>query len=261
MTRPRTPFRPRHSGATPPTLLAGLLVLAGCATGGPGAASPPDPTPASTPVVQPGSPGEEGRILSPRLLAELPRPPHTDADVRFMQDMILHHAQALEMTRLVPDRSGWEDVRLLARRIDISQGSEIALMRRWLLERGEEAPDPLGQDHAGHAAPDAGHGAHAAHHAGHGDPALDPHADHGDMPGMLTPAQLQELAEARGDDFDRLFLEFMIFHHEGALTMVADLFASPASAQGGDIFEFASHVDSDQRIEIARMTRMLDALR
>ncbi len=194
-----------------------------------------------------------------------------------MQDMILHHAQALEMTRLVPGRSEREDVRLLARRIDISQGSEIALMRRWLLERGEDAPDPLGQgadDHAVHHADPAAHhadhadhgdhahhGDHAAHPAGHAAHGPDPHADHGDMPGMLTPAQLQELQEAQGDDFDRLFLESMIFHHEGALTMVADLFASPASAQGGDIFEFASHVDSDQRIEIARMTRMLDALR
>ena len=221
-------------------------------------------------MVQPGAPGQAGRTLSPAAVAELPRPPHTDADVRFMQDMIGHHAQALELTVLVPERSQREDIRLLARRIEISQASEIALMRRWLEDRWEEAPDPLGMGHAaGHvtgqgADPHGGHPGEApAHaHAGHGAGHLDvghPEAHEG-MPGMLTRDQLHRLASATGDEFDRLFLEYVIYHHEGALTMVAELFASPGAGQGGDIFEFASHVDADQRIEISRMTRMLNAV-
>jgi uncharacterized protein (DUF305 family) len=206
-------------------------------------------------VVQPGAPGQAGRTLSPAAVAELPRPPHTDADVRFMRDMIGHHAQALEMTVLVPERSQREDIRLLARRIEISQASEIALMRRWLEDRWEEAPDPLG---AGHGGGHHGGGHEAGHAAGHGG---DSHAHpHGGMPGMLTRDQLHRLASATGDEFDRIFLEYMIYHHEGALTMVAELFASPGAGQGGEIFEFASHVDADQRIEIARMTRMLNAV-
>lgn len=231
--------------AGPGSLLPGLVfaaVLAGCGGGPSGAggtpAPPPGPTEATTspPVIQPGAPGQAGRVLSPEALGELTRPPHTDADVRFMQDMILHHAQALELTALVPDRSTRADVQLLARRIEVSQDSEIALMRRWLEERWEEAPDPS---------------VHGLHHD---------HQRHTDMPGMLSPEQLRSLASATGDEFDQMFLEFMIFHHQGALTMVAELFASPGAGQGGDIFEFASHVDADQRIEIARMQRMLTAV-
>jgi uncharacterized protein (DUF305 family) len=183
-------------------------------------------------------------------MTELTRPPHTDADVRFMQQMIGHHAQALEMTALVPERSENPDIRLLARRIEVSQDSEIALMRRWLEERWEQVPEPSSH---GHRSDPHGHGAHAGHEPGeHGGP--------GGMSGMLGQDQLDRLAGATGEEFDRLFLEFMIFHHEGALTMVAELFASPGAGQGGEIFEFASHVDADQRIEIARMDRMLRAV-
>lgn len=156
--------------------------------------------------------------------------PHTEADVRFMQGMIPHHAQALEMSALVEERTDNRDIRLLAKRIDISQRDEIGLMGRWLQARGEEVP-----------------GEHAHHMMG----------DHGLMPGMLTPAQMAQLREARGPDFDRLFLEFMISHHEGALFMVRELFSSPGAGQETEISTFASHVDADQHIEIQRMRQML----
>jgi len=160
--------------------------------------------------------------------------PHTEADIRFMQGMIPHHAQALDMSALVEERTANRDIRLLARRIEISQKDEIALMGRWLRERGAEVP-----------------GEHAHHMMG----------DHALMPGMLTAADMERLAAARGKDFDRLFLEYMIKHHEGALTMVRALFASPGAGQETDIYTFASHVDADQMIEIERMGRMLAALR
>lgn len=150
-----------------------------------------------------------------------------EADVRFVQGMIPHHAQALEMTALVSDRTDSEAVHRLARRIEVSQRDEIAIMERWLERRGESLPE--------------------GHH-------------HGPlMPGMLTEEELARLADATGDEFDRLLLEFMIRHHEGALVMVADLFSS-GGGQEAEIFQFASHVDADQRAEIARMREMLNVL-
>jgi uncharacterized protein (DUF305 family) len=199
-----------------------------------------------------------------------------------MQMMIAHHAQALVMSNMVPDRSTSEDVRLLAHRIHLSQFDEIALMAQWLRDRDatipEEAriagvdPAPAGSEHAGHGAhapapaadAHAGHTGHAGHagHTGHegheSQNSADAH-DHSLMAGMLTEAQLGELAAASGDRFDRLFLEFMIYHHEGAILMVDELFASPLGGQEGEIYNFASHVDSDQRIEIDRMRQMLTA--
>jgi len=154
------------------------------------------------------------------------------ADVEFMQHMIHHHAQALVVTGLVAGRADRPELELLAGRIDASQRSEIESMRRWLGKRGEHAPDP---SHAHHDAMPS-------------------------MPGMLTDAQLAELRAASGADFDRLFLERMIQHHEGALSMVADLFATPGAAQESEIFRFATDVDADQRAEIARMRALLGAL-
>jgi uncharacterized protein (DUF305 family) len=154
------------------------------------------------------------------------------ADVSFMQGMIGHHAQALEMTALLPSRTARSDMRLLARRIELSQADEIHWMERWLEVRGHAAPD-----------------AHAHHAAG---AVL--------MPGMLTPEELTRLAEAAGSDFDRLFLEFMIKHHEGALIMVNDLFMTEGAGQDTEIYAFASDVDADQRIEIDRMMRLLREL-
>lgn len=191
--------------------------------------------------------------------------PYHQADVRFMQDMIHHHAQAIIMARMVDDRTDRRELRLLAQRIDRSQDDEIRIMTRWLEDRGEEVPevrlyDPLAAEHGDH-----GHGDHAGHHdhdhhghhdhAHHGDEHA--HHDHSDMAGMLSDEELDRLAASHGAEFERLFLQFMIFHHEGALIMVEDLFATPGAGQESDIFQFASHVDSDQRMEIVRMLRLL----
>lgn len=167
-------------------------------------------------------------------------PAYTPADVAFMQGMIAHHAQALAMTRLVPDRAQAGSLRTLAERIDVSQRDEIAYMRAWLQERRQAVPDTLPMAHAG--------GDHAAH-AGH--------AGGMRMPGMLTPEQLDRLAAARGAEFDRLFLTFMIQHHEGALVMVEQLFATPGAGQDVTVFRFASDVVADQETEIARMRQLL----
>jgi uncharacterized protein (DUF305 family) len=155
----------------------------------------------------------------------------TEADVRFMQDMIGHHAQALVMAAMVETHGAGEQLRFLARKIDISQRDEIAMMEQWLIDRGQAVPDP-----------DAGH-----------DHALP-------MPGMLTPQQLSELDAARGREFERLFLTFMIRHHEGALVMVDALFASPGAAQDSDIFRFATDVAADQLDEIDQMQHLLDTM-
>jgi uncharacterized protein (DUF305 family) len=184
-------------------------------------------------LVQPGAPGQPTRTVSAAEAAGT-APRTSDADVQFMQGMIAHHAQAVEMTALVGARSQRQEMRLLAGRITASQEDEMAFMRGWL-------------DARGHAAPDA-----HAHHADGGTL----------MPGMLTPDEMARLTASTGADFDRLFLEGMIKHHAGALTMVADLFATRGAGQDTEIFSFASDVDADQRIEIARMEGMwLDVTR
>ena len=147
-----------------------------------------------------------------------------------MQGMIGHHLQAVEMTALLETRTAHEGLRLLAKRIEISQADEIQMMRDWLKARGEPLPDPH------------------AHHA--------PGAVL--MPGMLTAVEMQRLRDAKGAEFDRLFLEFMIKHHDGALVMVDELFSTPGAGQQSDIFAFASDVEADQRMEIKRMSAMLE---
>lgn len=149
-----------------------------------------------------------------------------------MQGMIAHHAQALEMAALVEGRTGNEQIRQLARRIALSQADEIAMMQEWLRTRGAAVPDLH------------------AHHA--------PGATL--MPGMLTPDEMGRLAAATGLAFDRLFLESMIRHHEGALVMVADLLAQPGAVQDSELFSFVSDVDADQRMEILRMATLLKEL-
>ncbi len=159
---------------------------------------------------------------------------HTVADVAFMQGMIGHHAQALEMAALVPGRSSRPEMEGLAERIIVSQRDEIAIMRSWLRDHGEAVP------------PDAAtHGEHAGHNAAT------------PMPGMLSPAQMDSLRSATGAVFDRLFLQYMIQHHEGALVMVADLLRTPGAAQEPMVFQFMSDVDADQRAEIRRMKALL----
>jgi uncharacterized protein (DUF305 family) len=164
-------------------------------------------------------------------------PKYAQADVEFMQGMIGHHAQALEMTTLVASRTQNESIHLLAQRIEISQRDEIRRMQTWLRDRGQAVPDP-------HTSP--------MHHGSEGHETL--------MPGMLTPEQMAQLGAARDAEFDALFLRLMIQHHEGALSMVKTLFSSPGAAQETATFRYASDVDSDQRIEIERMRKMLSAM-
>lgn len=189
------------------------------------------PTPPAASLVQPGAPGQATLAVDSAPQGERPAV-HSEADVRFMQGMIAHHAQALVMTAMVPDREPSEGLALLAQRIEASQKAEIGLMQQWLRRRGEEVP-PTDDMHQ--------------HHAGHG--ML--------MPGMLTDAQLGEMRAAVGPEFERLFLVYMISHHEGALTMVEELFAAERAAQDVETYRFASDVDADQRMEIRRMRAML----
>lgn len=169
-------------------------------------------------------------------------PAVTVADIRFMQEMIGHHQQAVEMTALVRARTRRADLRVLSERIAVSQADEIAMMRQWLSTRGAVVPQPAAHDMSGHP-------------AGHvmGDTA----AAHVMMPGMLTAAQMAALRAARGARFDRLFLEGMIQHHGGALTMVQALMATPGAAQESSLNRFVTDVATDQRAEITRMRRML----
>ena len=186
-------------------------------------------------IVQPGAPGEPTRPITVDRATDLSAIRHTAADVKFMQGMIGHHAQAIEMTALRAERSTTESLRLMALRIELSQADEIKMMETWLKARGEAVPDR-----------------HAHLHDG-SKPAL--------MPGMLTPPEMERLKAARGAEFDRLFLEFMIKHHQGALVMVDALFATPGAGQDPGIFAFASDVVDDQRIEIDRMAAMLRELK
>jgi uncharacterized protein (DUF305 family) len=150
-----------------------------------------------------------------------------------MQGMIGHHAQALEMTALLMSRSNSIDMKKLAQRIQLSQDDEIHMMQTWLQSRGQQVPDR----NAMHM-----HGATL-------------------MPGMLSPDEMKQLADARGPEFDRLFLEGMIKHHGGALTMVHDLLATPGAAQESEVFAFVSDVEADQQMEIDRMGAMLDMMK
>jgi uncharacterized protein (DUF305 family) len=198
-------------------IAAGLGVACRPAGGGP-------------PIVQPGAPGQPNRIISATQAADLSQIAHTDAEIRFIQGMIGHHAQALEMTALIAARTSRADVLMLGKRIEMSQADEIQMMIAWLKTRGLPAPEP-----------------HAHHTPG---AVL--------MPGMLTSDEMRRLSDAKGAEFDRLFLQSMIRHHEGALTMVDDLFAAAGAAQQSDIFAFATDVDADQRMEIDRMSAMLE---
>jgi len=190
------------------------------------------------PVVQPGAPGQAS-VLTSADAARHDVPQATAADIAFMQGMIHHHAQALDMTELIDARSSDPDMKKLGLRIHVSQTDEIKMMQRWLQARGQEAPDPR---------------------AHHGMPGMEGMTgmDHAVMmPGMLNAEEMSRLAAAKGPEFDRLFLEGMIKHHNGALVMVKDLFATPGAGQQSEIFAFASDVEADQKMEIDRMSNML----
>jgi uncharacterized protein (DUF305 family) len=152
------------------------------------------------------------------------------ADVQFITAMIAHHGQAIEMAALVPTRTDDASIRTLAARIINAQNDEIDLMERWLRDRGQAVPPRAAPEHAEH------------------------------MPGMLTPAELEELRASSGGAFDRLFLASMIRHHQGALAMVEELLAAEAAVQDPATFKLASDIHVDQATEIARMQQMLDTL-
>jgi len=208
-------------------LLLGTLVIAACS------ASTQSSTPRGQPVPSgaPMSPAEMAR-------ADSGRPPYSPADVHFISGMIGHHAQAVLMAGWAPSHGASESVRALCERIVVAQRDEIAFMERWLRERHLPVPD-----------------ADATHD-------MMPGMSHAEMmPGMLTAEELTQLDKSRGTEFDRLFLEFMIKHHQGAITMVDRLMGSQGAAQDDNIFKFASDVNADQTAEIDRMTIMLNAMR
>jgi uncharacterized protein (DUF305 family) len=203
------------------SILVLLAAVAACKTAGGGSSS-------GTPILQPGAPGQDTRTINTAQATDLSKVGATAADIKFMQGMIGHHAQAVEMVALIAERTANPDMKRLGLRIQISQEDEMNMMRKWLQDHGAAVPGP-----------------HAHHEPG------------GFMPGMLTPEEMTQLANAKGVEFDRLFLMGMIKHHGGALTMVEELFKSPGAGQENGIFAFASDVEADQRMEIDRMGMML----
>jgi uncharacterized protein (DUF305 family) len=215
----------------PLTLLAAGLFLCGCASGS--GTREPEQTPAAPSAAQP-TPAHDAMPMHDMhgALEGLPAtagPGYAVADVRFMQGMIGHHAQAVTMSKWAPTHDAGESLLKLAEKIRISQTDEIALMKNWLRERGQAVPS-------------------------------DERIAAMRMPGMLTDEQMKQLEAARGTEFDRLYLAFMIQHHRGALTMVSALDEDPAAAQDPDIFRFITDVDFDQRNEIWVMQTMLNTI-
>ena len=187
----------------------------------------------NAPIVQPGAPGQPSQALDADTAIAIADSSYSSADVHFMQGMILHHHQALLMSRLASDRTNNENVLDLAGRIDVSQDDEITLMQDWLKERSEMVPDP------------------ADHHSGH--------MGHG-MVGMANAEQMTNLANSKSINFDELFLSLMITHHDGAIKMVKELRDQPGSAYDPLLNEFVSDVANDQAVEIERMNELLVGL-
>ena len=198
-------------------------------------ADPPTPV-----VVRPGAPGKPTRTLPPSTRATLP--PRSPKDMEFMQGMIMHHAQAVEMTALIESHTENENLRLLGTRISKSQSDEINFMKRWLEARGASVAPPM-PEMPGEMPSDM--------------PGMDMSSHPMLMPGMLTPKQMEALRKANGREFDHLFLTGMIQHHNGALIMVNDLFDTAGAGQDAELFNFATDVDSGQRAEIRIMQTML----
>lgn len=218
-----------------PQLSAAAGALALVVIGAPPCASAAHGSPSSAP--RPATVDQTTPSPAARVIPDTGQSAYTAADVHFMAGMISHHAQAVLMASWAPTHGASGAVRRLCERIVVGQRDEIAFMQRWLGERNEAVPpaDPRGR--------------------------LMPGMDHPMlMPGMLTPEQMAQLDSARGPQFDRLFLKFMIQHHRGAITMVEQLLSTQGAAQDGLVFQFASGVNADQITEIDRMTRMLDAL-
>ena len=247
-----------------------MLALTGCAgaTRGPVTTAP-----------QAGSAAAADSAAVARARADSIRHPYTEADVRFMTSMIGHHAQAIEMAHLAPTRAQSASVKTLAERIINGQQDEIRTMQQWLRDRRKPVPEPdIAAMHDGttstaHGEQQGSHGAmthdsahHAAHHpsgdsTGHAASHNGTHRGDGHaMPGMLSEEEMNRLRDARGAEFDRLFLSSMIQHHRGAVSMVEQLFGTYGAAQDETVFKFASDVNVDQITEIARMERMLRSL-
>lgn len=193
---------------------------------------------AQAPIVQPGAPGQPSRTVSAND-ATLVKTSYSPADVAFMQGMIVHHQQAVDMAALVKGRTNNPDIIAVAGRIDAGQADEMKFMRNWLTERGEPLAMPA-MDHSQHA----GHMMMPGH----------------SMKGMASPEQMAELAASSGTAFDRLFLQLMIPHHKGALDMVEELLRQQGSAYDPVMFQFTSDVNSDQKAEIERMNKVLAGL-
>lgn len=211
-------------------IIALVALLGACSAGASIETAAPAPENDGPRIVQPGAPGQSSRTFSSTELDQVEGVSYTDADVSFMQGMIPHHQQALEMTALVRQHAVTEAVQRMALRMEISQRDEIALISAWLVDRGET----IEMSNMG-----------AMQH---------------EMMGMLTPEQMQTLSETRGMDFDRLFLEGMIQHHRGALAMVTELFSTSGAAQESTIFKFAEEIDADQLMEIERMQGLLNQM-
>ncbi len=187
----------------------------------------------SAPIVEPGAPGTPSKTLAPSTKAQAPKLSQTD--VEFMQGMIMHHAQAVVMTAMIPTHTDNKEIELLGARISRSQADEMDFMKRWLTARGQ----PISMAMPGMPDMDMNGNAMKA------------------MPGMLTAAQMEALSQAKGAKFDRLFLTGMIQHHNGALIMVKDLFNTAGAGQDADLFDFATDADNTQRAEIKIMQDML----
>jgi uncharacterized protein (DUF305 family) len=201
------------------------------------------------PIVQPGAPGENSKTLTAAAAsATLPRAPE-EADIKFMQGMIMHHSQAVEMTAMMPSRTHNKELLALGKRISISQTDEMKYMKQWLEERGQATTMDMG--HMNMAGMDHSKMDHSKmDHSKMGMQMM--------MPGMLTPEQMKALAASSGPKFDHLFLTGMIQHHGGALTMVQDLFNIPATGQDAQLYDFVTDVDNTQRAEINIMQGMLN---
>jgi uncharacterized protein (DUF305 family) len=188
----------------------------------------------SVPIVQPGAPGQASKRLTAEQATKLAQASYTASDVAFMQHMIVHHQQALDMAVLVKERTNTEELVTIAGRIEASQADEIAFMKNWLAERGEPAEDPAMK----------GHGEHL-HHM---------------MKGMASPEQMKALSQAKGVEFDRQFLTLMIAHHEGAVDMVEKLLKEEGTAADPVLYRFVGDIDSEQTSEIERMDKLLAGL-
>ena len=190
----------------------------------------------TAPIVQPGAPGQASKTLTADQATELAKASFTEADVRFMQMMIMHHQQAVDMSELVEARTNNEEVNAAAGRILASQADEIAFMTEWLAARGQ----PMRMSHGGMQGHD--------------------HAGHMAMMGMATPEQMAALAASENTDFDRMFLTLMIAHHEGAVDMVEELLGQPGTAADPILYRFVTDVDNEQTSEIEKMDVILASL-